>query len=492
MDLNGLVVEGIAAFFSIWANDLLWQTETFENNDAIGSFQAMTMPLVTFFAVAGTIVAAIRILWYRRLDPTMDLLKGILTLIIVTFAGLGITVTLLRLSTALSGYFLDVENHGDAYAEALGGALSEESQDSFLENVLGAVGSGFVAILTSIVGIVVIISLIVQIGLIYFIQSFVYVLACVLPLAASATVIPGTQIFQRVLAWTLAAIFYKPVLAFIYALGFTLMGQSEDANTYMVGVAVILLASGALPGLLKLFKVGATRVMGAFGVGGGGGGSDDGGTNQGSSGSGGNGGSFGTSASTTGSQMAAVSQGLPALSNTSAGGATGGSTNRGMPGGTQGLPALGQGSSRTADQKPSDNGRVTTADQRSPNGGQAMPASLGGGPDTAGGITPGGGDSSPLGDGAGQGAPEAQEAPVAQGTGDSSIQAAGSGGGQGSGGPSGASGVSTGVGDSGGSGTLGGAHEDYGDSPHGAVPLGGPGMDDGGSEGPRGASGDGY
>ncbi|RCV54932.1 hypothetical protein, partial [Marinitenerispora sediminis] len=480
-------------YTKFWFSDFVDVTGNLEQNPGILAFHGIIFPLVTFLATAGLLVAAVRLLWYRRLDPMMDTVKALLTLVFVTFVGLFVTQLLVDFSNQLSFYILARPEVGDTFRN-LGDLLGDST---VLDALLGP-ASALVGVL---LGIAVIVGLVIQIVALFYTQGVIYICAAALPLAAAAALIPGpgTSIFTRVTGWMAGSILFKPVISIIYALGFILMGQAgqgsgytegdggivfvSDNNgggddgavfQYLVGVAIITMATGALPllwsVLSKMFS-GLTAKLGANMLGGGGGGGGFGGNGGGNGGNGNrNNGNRATPSSYDGAassmggdastRAAAISNGLPSPEMAGVGGSGGSTLAAGASSGSGsssfGTPSSGMtAEAASASAQGSASGTGTSGSGAN---GSATRTAAGGSGGTSGGGTvlpAGAGSVSSLGAGTG------------------------SGGGPGGGDASGA--MPTGAGDGGGAGTTGGPGG--GDDGH-VMPTGaGDGGDTGGTGG---------
>ncbi|WP_068688090.1 hypothetical protein, partial [Thermobifida halotolerans] len=323
-DIGRLIAPAIETVFKfLWNNPMVDNTGGIQNSEGISAFQNLVFPLVTLLATAGLLVAAIRLLWYRRLDPMMDTVKGLLVLVFTTFAGVFVIQGLVDFGNGLAEYMLSQGVAGDF------GARLSQDLTGIPEG--GIIAGPFRMLLSVIIGIAVVVGATIQIVALFYTQGVVYICAAVLPLAASAAMIPGpgTTIFSKIMGWLLGSILYKPVIALIYALGFIFYyessGDEDGVFQYFLGVALILIATGALPMLWSLLGTVATKLTGgavAFGAAGavagagGGGGGGFGGT--GFSGA-------GNAAQGSGvvSRAAAVDQGLPSATTVAATGGAG-------------------------------------------------------------------------------------------------------------------------------------------------------------------------
>lgn len=325
-DIGKLIAPAIEGVFGVlWNNEAVSNTGGIQGSEGIAAFQNLVFPLVTLLATAGLLIAAIRLLWYRRLDPMMDTVKALLVLVFTTFSGVFVVQGIVDLGNGLADYIL-----GQGVAKNFGDRLAEDLT-SIPEGDI--ITGPFRLLLSIIIGIAVVVGATIQIVALFYTQGIVYICAAVLPLAASAAMIPGpgTTIFSRIMGWLLGSILYKPVIALVYALGFVFYyessGDEDGVFQYFLGVALILIATGALPMLWSLLGTVATKLTGgavAFGAAGAAAGASGGG---GGGGGGGGLGFFGASNAVQGSgavsRAAAIDQGLPSAATiASAGGAT--------------------------------------------------------------------------------------------------------------------------------------------------------------------------
>ncbi|MGW8527067.1 MULTISPECIES: hypothetical protein [Nocardiopsidaceae] len=251
-------------------------------------------PLILFLATLGILLAAVRLLWTRRLDPMMDLVRGLLTVIITTFAGLFFVYVLSGFSSGLTQMILET----GSYRAPLENGAPGTKQVNFLEaaktvypsimrvgvggNDLGFTEDSAREAVTYLISLAVTLGLIAQMIVLAMLKSIVYLLSCLLPLAAASSLVPGLKIFPKVIGWLFACLLYKPLLLLVYLSGLVLIATTEPEaegglSRYLLGAAVMLMATGALPVLMKLMSSGSVWMMalaagGISSIGGGGGG----------------------------------------------------------------------------------------------------------------------------------------------------------------------------------------------------------------------------
>lgn len=207
--------------------------------------QGELFPVVALVAAGGIIAAAARLALTRKVDPMLSLVKGIVTLVVVTFAGLVIVDQLLAASDALALQILDLDSET---AKSLGTRLTVVFTVAYASNPA----------LFSLLALLVIILGVVQMILMLLREGSIILLAGALPLAAVGTMIPGTNWFRKVSSWMLAFIFYKPAAALVYLGAFALISDStggpmHQIKQFHIGLIMLVLAIFVLPMLMKLF-----------------------------------------------------------------------------------------------------------------------------------------------------------------------------------------------------------------------------------------------
>ncbi|QBI56341.1 hypothetical protein [Streptomonospora litoralis] len=258
------------------------------------NLQNLFNPFVLFLATLGILMSTIRLLWQRRLDPMLDLVRGLLTVIITTFAGIFFIHLLMGFSRALAAMIVDQGGGRESFIDSAGSVYASIMQVGLAGSESGFATQAAGESVTYIVGLAVVLGLIAQLVILVLLQAVIYLIACILPLAAASTMVPGLRIFPKVIGWLVACLLYKPLILLMYLAGLVILsGSGDDLFRYFVGAAIMLLATGALPVLMKLMShTGVLMMAGAMGAGsaalgghgdggGGGGGGDAGGGAQG-------------------------------------------------------------------------------------------------------------------------------------------------------------------------------------------------------------------
>ncbi|GAA1865059.1 hypothetical protein [Myceligenerans crystallogenes] len=176
-------------------------------------------------AVVAVIIAGIRMAWEQRAQPGRDLVRGMITLVVVAGAGVTIIQTLIAISDSFSRWIID-RSLGCGPSETA--ACFEERMSDILvipgpDRAVADLELGSLTII--ILGLTAILVSFAQIILMIARSGMLVVLAGVLPLAASATTTEtGQTWFKRSVGWIAAFILYKPAAAVIYAGAFQLVG----------------------------------------------------------------------------------------------------------------------------------------------------------------------------------------------------------------------------------------------------------------------------
>ena len=219
-------------------------------------------------AVLSVIVGAARMAWEQRAEPGRDLVRSLLTLIVV--AGAGVTITGLLVAAA-DGFSIWIINNSLQCDVRAGSACF----GSNLVNLIALGGTGGLGpLLVIILGLVAIAASVVQIVLVVARSAMLVILTGTLPLSASATNTEmGRQWFKKSVAWLVAFILYKPAAAIVYAAAFQLAGTdvfTDDGSgllSALTGLMLMVIALFALPALMRF----VTPMVGAMTGGGAGG-----------------------------------------------------------------------------------------------------------------------------------------------------------------------------------------------------------------------------
>jgi hypothetical protein len=232
---------------------------------ATGFMQNSLWYFVGALAVMSIIIGAIRMAWEQRANPGKELLQSILTLILVSGAGLSIITIAAMVTDAFSIWVLN---------ESTGCDVTEQGESNcFGTNIYAMIALsatspiGTLAVL--IFAVIAFLMTVAQVVLMVIRGGLLVVLAGVLPLTASFTNTQmGRQWFQRAIGWTLAFLLYKPAAALVYSAGFRLVGSDafgaggSGLVSIITGMGLMLIALFALPALLRFVMPMTAAVIG--------------------------------------------------------------------------------------------------------------------------------------------------------------------------------------------------------------------------------------
>lgn len=223
-------------------------------------------------AVLSVIVGGARMAWEQRAEPGKDLVKSLLTLVVVAGAGvtiIGLLITAAdRLAVTIINNSLscDVATDSACFGQNIAVLLA-------LSSVPGGPGLGLGPFLMIVLGLVALIASLFQIVLMIARGGMLVILAGILPLSASFTNTEmGRGWFKKAIAWTVALILYKPAAAIVYAAAFQLVGTktfNDDGSgllAVLTGLMLMMIALFAMPALMKF----VTPLVGSLAAGAGG------------------------------------------------------------------------------------------------------------------------------------------------------------------------------------------------------------------------------
>ena len=222
-------------------------------------------------AVIGVIVGAGRMAWEQRAEPGKDLVKSLLTLVVVSGAGLTAVSLLVAAGDSFSVWLLNGSlgcSIEDTNGTCFGGNIA-----TLLALTTNPASGGLGAILIIVLGLLAIFGSIVQILLMIVRAGMLVVLAGVLPVSAAATNTEiGRNMFRKTVGWLLAFILYKPAAAIVYATAFKLSGTSifkdngSGLISVIVGLTLMAVALVALPALMSLIVPAVSSIASGSGM----------------------------------------------------------------------------------------------------------------------------------------------------------------------------------------------------------------------------------
>ncbi|MDA8438494.1 MAG: hypothetical protein M0Z51_06490 [Propionibacterium sp.] len=237
---------------------------------AVGFLQSSLWWYMGAGAILSVIVGGARMAYEQRADPGKDLLRSLVTLIVVAGAGVTIIGLLVAAADSFSVWIIngslkcDVTGTGGCFGQNIAGLLA----------LTGGSSGNLGPLLIIILGLVAIIASVIQIVLMVARGGMLVILAGILPLAASATNTEmGKAWFKKSVSWLVAFILYKPAAAIVYAAAFQLAGTKVFADdgsgllAVLTGLLLMIVALVAMPALMRF----VTPMVGSLAAGGAGG-----------------------------------------------------------------------------------------------------------------------------------------------------------------------------------------------------------------------------
>ena len=236
---------------------------------AAGFVQSRTWWYVLALAMLSVVIAGARMAWEQRVQPAKDLAQSLLTLVLVAGCGVAGVAILTRAGDDFSEWIIaDSLRCGDDTTACFGDRVGA------MLGLTGATSPALGVVMTIVLGLIALITSLVQIMLMIARSAMLVLLAGVLPLTAAATNTEwGRQWFKKAMAWIVAFLLYKPVVAIVYATAFQLLGDKDALITdsgdtsglvrAIGGMMLMILSVIALPALMRF----VTPAVGSIGAG---------------------------------------------------------------------------------------------------------------------------------------------------------------------------------------------------------------------------------
>lgn len=232
-----------------------------KGSTGVAFIQNATWWYTVAFGALGVIIGGVKMAWDQRADAGRDLMRSLLTLLVVSGIGLSM-ISLFQLagdefSKWVIGKALEcpVVDGKCFHTKTLSTLLPSGEMEA-----LGVIGMIFFGIIALLVTVIQIVLLIIRNGLLI-------ILAGMLPLAAAATnTATGKQMFSKTTGWIIGFLLYKPVAAIIYAAAFKIpQDRSEPLLALLTGITLMVMSLLALPAMMTLIVPAVGNVTGGGG-----------------------------------------------------------------------------------------------------------------------------------------------------------------------------------------------------------------------------------
>ncbi|MFC0628166.1 hypothetical protein [Kribbella deserti] len=265
-DLAGKVgemaVAGLKAVTTFWMTlDSPDLTETSERDGVIAFLQEHTLWIVLLLCTLSVIAAGARMAWEMRGESAQQLLKSLLTLVVVVGAAATVIQALIEIADVFSLWIIEQAMPNNESFESMLGSL-------VLATGAAAPVSPMPLLVTMFLGLAVFAASAMQVILMLVRSAMLVLLAGTFPIAAAATSTEiGREMFRKYCTWTIAFIAYKPAAAIIYAAAIKLAekGLLNPGNALvnaLTGFMMMLMAVLALPAMLRFIAPITTAVAG--------------------------------------------------------------------------------------------------------------------------------------------------------------------------------------------------------------------------------------
>lgn len=231
------------------------------SGSAVTWAQSQTGWIAVYVAIGCLIAAGIHMAVTQRGEDLRRIAQGMLLLVIVSVAGVGIVQLLIDIADGTSSAILSA-------------AVDTDSSNFMLKILtLDTFDMGNAGLVTVILmGLLGVLANLIQIGMMFIRSAMLILIVAVMPVVASAAIMDwGRAWLKKLCCWALAFIIMKPAAALIYALAIKLVegdsyniADDGELTTFILGVMMMVMAAFALPALVG-FMVPVAGALGSSG-----------------------------------------------------------------------------------------------------------------------------------------------------------------------------------------------------------------------------------
>lgn len=209
------------------------------NTPTVERLQGYLLPIVVAILTMSVLAQAVRVVLSRKGAGLVETGTGLVRYTVTVGLAGGLVGGALAAGDALAGYFTDTA--ATDFGQKMSGLMAATVITNPFTLLIVALLLLLIAAVQWVVGL--------------FRQAGILVLVVLLPLAAAGSVGRSTRSWlPRLSTLLLALVVYKPIVGFIYLIGFELVGTGTDFTTALTGIMVLGMAVFALPLLLKFFS----------------------------------------------------------------------------------------------------------------------------------------------------------------------------------------------------------------------------------------------
>jgi len=236
-------------------------------SDPVAFLQQHLWWYMTALAVVGVLIGSARMAYQQRGEGGRDVVRGLLVYVAVSGCGVAAIGLVVSASDDFASWVISQSLNGTDFGANITALLGLAGATALSGNLLGP-------ILVIVLGLVALLSSLLQILLMVVRGGMLVILTGMLPTAAAAAVggtESGKQWLKKATGWLVAFALYKPAAAVVYATAFRLAGShvfgSGGVVAVITGLSLMVLALVALPALMRF----VTPVVAAVASGSGGG-----------------------------------------------------------------------------------------------------------------------------------------------------------------------------------------------------------------------------
>ncbi|MFG1906933.1 hypothetical protein [Kribbella sp. NPDC048928] len=232
------------------------------DSKTVAFVHSQTFALTAAIFTLAIVVAGIRMAWEQRAKPLQDLLKAMLTFVVVCGAGTAVVQLLIAWSDDFAVNVVNSAIGGNSFASMMTKMVTAQTEHNSGQEFQSRMMFMVLAQLATFASLIQIVLMLIR-------SAMLVLLGSTLPLAAAATNTEvGKAWLKKYCAWTLGFVAYKPAAALIYAAAIKLKnenmlsGDNSGVMQSLTALMMMMLAILAMPALLRLAVPATAAVAG--------------------------------------------------------------------------------------------------------------------------------------------------------------------------------------------------------------------------------------
>jgi hypothetical protein len=242
-------------------------TSSVKASNMVGWITNLLWPITLIALVIGVIMTGIKIMTEQNGKPLKEMVTVILTTILVANVGGAVTVLLCNAGDDFSNWVIS-----SAAECKIGSADDQCFGQTIIDFFSFSPGNWLIALCLALIG------LILSLIQVFIMMGRSIMLVLLLGLLALWSAVKFTKIgresFEKCLAWIVALLVYKPIVAIVYGIGIKLAGSAASINggqidnigKFIYFLVAIIMAILAMPAIIKIIAPAAGAVAGGGGM----------------------------------------------------------------------------------------------------------------------------------------------------------------------------------------------------------------------------------